>query len=185
MSRAADSERVVRHVVALRRVGEAVSDPREQKRLLHVERELRRGVGVGIPKLRAAAVLGISLTALDRWIALGKLPVVRRPGSSRHEVDAAALFTLATEVSRIREEGSGRNPVGTALRRLEAECRPLRKLRPNQSACELRGDAERTTPLDRLRQANDLSHALSMLALRGAEARRRARAAGADPEGLR
>lgn len=185
MSRAAESERAVRHVVALRRVSEAVSDPRERLRLLQVERELRRGVGVGVPKLRAAAVLGISLTALDRWIALGKLPVVRRPGSGRHEVDAAALFTLATEVLQAREEGSARNPVGFALRRLEGDGRPLRKLRPNQPASELRREAEQTTPLDRLRQADELSHTLSVLALRGAAERRRAGTVGAGPESHR
>ena len=100
VSRAAASERAVRHVVALRRVGEAVTDPRERLRLLQVERELRRGVGVGVPKLRAAAVLGISLTALDRWIALGKLPVVRRPGSSRHEVDAVVKHKAFAEETR-------------------------------------------------------------------------------------
>ena len=123
-------------------------------------------------------MLGIRLTALDRWVALGKVPVGRRPGSSRREVASATLFTLATEVSRVREERSARNPVGIALRRLEAEGRPLRELQPSQSAGGLRRDAEQTTPLNRLRQANDLSHALSVLALRGIEAKARTGAGG-------
>ena len=123
-------------------------------------------------------MLGIRLTALDRWVALGKVPVGRRPGSSRREVASATLFTLATEVSRVREERSARNPVGIALRRLEAEGRPLRELQPSQSAGGLRRDAEQTTPLNRLRQANDLSHALSVLAPRGIEAKARTGAGG-------
>src|SRR5438093_7485223 len=126
------SERLVRQVVALRCTEPAVADERARRRLKGVERELRREIGVGVPKTRAAAVLGVSVTALDKWIGRGRLPVVRRPGSSREEVDAGALLELAQEVTLLREAGETRGVLAAAFEQLAKRgTRP--KLRPNQS----------------------------------------------------
>jgi len=165
-------ERTIEHVVSLRRAGPAVADPRERRRLKQVERDLRRAIGVGVPKRRAAAVLGVSVTALDKWIARGRLPVVRRPGSSREQIDADALLDLAEEVVLAREEGQTRNLLATAFERMAKHGRPRPKLRPNQPARELREHYLQTTPGDRVREVAELSRVLTGLAVRGAAARK-------------
>ncbi len=160
-------ERTIAHVVSLRRAGAAVADPRERSRLKRVERELQRAIGVGVPKRRAAAALGVSVTALDKWIARGRLPVVRRPGSSREQIDADALLDLAEEVTWLREEGQTRALLAGAFERLAEEGRLRSKLRPNQSASELREHYQRTSPSDRMREVAELSRVLADLAARG------------------
>jgi excisionase family DNA binding protein len=125
---------------------------------------LRRDVGVGVPKRRAAALLGVSVQALERWVRNGSLPVVRVPGSSRELIDAEALLVLAEEVTRLREQGQRRSIVATALRDLKAEGRLPRKLRPNQSALELRHEYLHTTPDERLRTGVALSELAARLA---------------------
>lgn len=162
-------ERTIEHVVSLRRAGTAVADQRERHRLKRVERDLQRAIGVGVPKRRAAAVLGVSVTALDKWIARGRLPVVRRPGSSREQIDADALLDLAEGVTRLREEGQTRALLASAFERLAQEGRPRPKLRPNQTAGELRDHYQRTTATDRLREVAELSRVLTTLAAVGAK----------------
>lgn len=159
------------HVVELRRVRHSVSDREAQRRLGRVIGQLRQDVGVGVPKRRAAALLGVSVQALERWVASGALPVVRAPGSSRQLIDAEALLMLAEEVAYLREQGERRGVVAAALRRLEAAGRLPRKLRPNQSARELRYEYLHTTPAERLRQGIELSELAAGLAARGAGAR--------------
>lgn len=171
MGRGARVERAVEHVVALRVAGAAVASPRERQRLKRVARELRREIGAGVPKTRAAAVLGVSVTALDKWIARGRLPVVRRPGSSRHEIETGALLDLAEEVTRLREAGRARGLLAAAFERLASRGRLHEDLRPNQSARELREHYLSTSPSERLREVADLSSAQTALAARGASAR--------------
>jgi len=166
-------ERTVRHVVALRCAESAVADERGRRRLKRVERELRREIGGAVPKTPAAAALGVSVTALDKWIARGRLPVVRRPGSSRREIDADALLELAQKVTLLREAGETQRLLATAFDQLAREGRPRPKLHPNQSARELRQHYLRTTPRDRLKETADLSRVLTSLARRGAAARQR------------
>ena len=178
MQRSERIEQTVEHVVALRRVGSAVTSPEERQRLQRVERELRRHLGPGVPKTRAAAVLGVSVTALDKWIARDRLPVVRRPGSSREEIDARALLDLAEEVARLREAGRARGLLAAAFERLAEQGRLHPQLRPNQSASELRGHFLRSTPSDRLREVAELSSVLTGLAARGAAIGQQGRSSG-------
>jgi hypothetical protein len=168
MAKAARVERTIEHVVSLRRAGTALTDPLERRRLKRVERELQRAIGVGVPKRRAAAALGVSVTTLDKWIARGRLPVVRRPGSSREQIDADALLDLAEEVARLREDGQKRALLAGAFERLAQQGRPRPKLRPNQPAAELRARYRQTTPSQRLRETAELSRVLTDLAARGA-----------------
>lgn len=158
--------------MALRRIAPAVSDPGEQRRLARVQRELLREIGFSVPKRRAAAVLGVSVNALDRWIAAGRLPTLRRPGSAREEVDADALLDLAEEVDRLREEGVERAVLAAAFARLSAVGKPRRRPRPNMPARELRAEFLRTTPFGRLATGAELSRAGAVLAAYG-RARRR------------
>jgi hypothetical protein len=163
------------HIVALRRVAGAVRDPVERRRLERVVRELSRSLGIGVAKRPAAAVLGVTVQALDRWIARGVLPVVRKPGSSRELIDSGALLPLAEEVSRLREAGQTRGLLGTAFRELERTGRLLRRLRPNQSAHELREAYLNTAPGERLRDVAELSYTVGVLAGHGAATRTRKR----------
>lgn len=177
MGRGERAERAVERAVELRLIATAVSDEREQIRLKRVLRDLRREIGVSVPKTRAAGILGVSVTALDRWIARGRLPTVRRPSSSREEIDADALLDLAEEVKRLRERGVTRGVLATAFERLAAAGKPTRRLRPNMSARELRAEYLRTTPLERLRTGAELAYVATLLAGR-ARARRRAETRG-------
>lgn len=161
---------IIDQVVSLRRVRSALAQVAEQRRLARVTRQLRRGLGTGVAKRQAAAALGVSIQALDRWIDAGKVPVVRRPGSSRDLVETDALLTLAGEVARLREQGVSR-ALATAITALDAQARLPRRLRPNQSARELRGEFLRSGPAGRLRQAIELSHTGAALAA-NARARR-------------
>ena len=117
-------------------------------------------------------MLGVSVTALDKWIARGRLPVSRRPGSSREQIDAEALLDLAEEVARAREEGRTRSLLATAFERLAKQGRPRPKLRPNQSARELHEHYVATTPGERVREVAELSRLLTGLAERGTAARK-------------
>jgi hypothetical protein len=157
-------DRTLAHVVELRRVRQTLADPDGRRRLGRVIRELRAGIGVGVPKGRAAALLGVSVQALERWVRDGAIPVVRKPGSSRELIDAEALLLVAEEVGRLREQSVERGALAEALRRINAEERMPRKLRPNQSAAELRHEYLRTTPAERLRAAVALGELASALA---------------------
>jgi hypothetical protein len=173
MSRAERVERAVEIATAIRLAAAAVEDRQAAGRLGRAERLVLRDVGPSVPKRRAAALLGISVTALQRWIATGRLPVVRRPGG-REEVDAAALLDLLEEVRRLREdEGMTRGAVARAFRTLAVRGLPRRKLRPNESPQALRGSYLLSTPGERLREAAELSYAATALLRHGA--RRRAR----------
>lgn len=157
-------DRALAHVVELRRIRRTITDPDGRRRLGRVIRGLRASIAAGVPKRRAAATLGVSVQALERWVRSGALPVVRRPGSSRELIDAETLLVVAEEVARLREEGVERGALATALRTLQAEGRLPRKLRPNQSAAELRYEYLQTTPAERLRTAVELSELASSLA---------------------
>lgn len=165
---------VVGQIVALRRVRSAVDSAAERRRLAQVVRQLRRRLGVGVPKRQAASVLGVSVQALDRWLATGKIPVVRRPGSSRELVETEALLVLAEEVSPRQERGEPR-ALAKAIAALVERGQLPRRLRPNQSAHELRNEFLRSTPEGRLRQAVELSQLGATLAA-SARAQRKTKA---------
>jgi hypothetical protein len=162
MGRADRAERAIEAAAAIR-----------TGRLARAEGLVLGEIGPGVPKRRAAALLGISVTALERWIRHGRLPVVRRPGG-REEIDARALLDVFTEVRRLRgEEGASGRVVGRALARLETRGLPRRRLRPNTSAGELRRAYLESTPAERLREAAELSLGVTTLARYGARARAR------------
>jgi hypothetical protein len=174
MATPVSASEIVGQIVALRRVRTGVDSPAERRRVARVIRQLRRQLGVGVPKRQAAAALGVTVQALDRWIAAGKLPIVRRPGSSRELLDAEALLVLAAEVDQLRERGESR-ALAKAISSLAAGGRLPRRLRPNQSAGELRYEFVHSTPAGRLRQAIELSHVGAALAA-SARARSEAKA---------
>jgi hypothetical protein len=160
-------ERAISRAVAMRRIAPAVADEQERRRLARLQRDLRREIGFSVPKTRAAAVLGVSVNALDRWIANGRMPTIRRPDSIREEIDADAVVDLALEVERLREQGVERGVLAAAFRRLAAEGKPRRRPRPNMTARELRADYLNSTPLQRLEVGVELNRTGTILAALG------------------
>ena len=156
MENAASTPELVQQIVALRRVLRHVDDAAERRRLARVIRQLRRRLGNAVPKHRAAASLGVSAQALERWVRGGEIPAVRRPGSSRELIDSEALLAIVQEISQLREAGQAR-PLSAAIHRLNAEGRMPHRLRPNQPARELRHEYLHTTPAERLRSGIELS----------------------------
>lgn len=166
----------VAQLTALRRVLCSLDDEVERRRLAKVIRQLRTQLGVAVPKHRAAASLGVSAQALERWVRAGVIPVARKPGSSREMIDGEALLVIAGEVERLREAGESR-VLSKALRTLSDHGRMPRKLRPNQSARELRHEYLQMTPAERLQTGIELSHTSGALAA-GAQARKTAKVTG-------
>jgi hypothetical protein len=72
-----ESAKLVDGVVRLRRA-ERIPGAAEDVR--PVRRELEARLGSTLTRSRAARILGVSQTALDRWVEAGQVPVVRWTG---------------------------------------------------------------------------------------------------------
>lgn len=162
------TEERLRQIVELRRVATGLESPRRD-RIWGVARELRLELDDSIPKLPAARALGISVTALDKWVAKGQVPALRRPGAGRSQVDADAILDLLEEVTTLRKSGVTSGVIAAAVGRLAEQGRLRRKLMPNRSPVELRRAYGTTTPVERLRRAAELSYVQTRLAPTGAK----------------
>lgn len=141
--------------------------------LREVEVRLRRQLGPFVPKKLAAQLLGISVTALGRWIERGYLPVVAPTASAqRLSVESGPLLELATEVRRLRGLGRARGVIAQAIRsltwpergeRLVYSVDVARLPRPNVSLDELQRQFAETTPEERVIQLAELNRSLSFL----------------------
>ena len=156
----------LRQIVDLRQAS-AAADPSARAQLWRVARELRLELGDSVPKLPAASALGISVKALDHWVSRGAVPTFRRPGTNRSSVETDAVLDLLEEVADLRRTGVASAVIATAVGRVEDKGRMRRKLRPNESAAELRRTYETTTAADRLRIAAELSAVQVRLAAGG------------------
>jgi len=155
-------------IVQLRHAIVKTRDSEARAALREVEVRLRRALGPTIPKKKAAAVLGISVTALDRWVDRGFLPVVERPGSSRHELESRPFLELAAQVARLRLDAAithgrvapavkrlGWKPITAGRRVLRLDVASLP--RPNVTEQQLVANFRSTTPEQRVREAAELS----------------------------
>lgn len=116
-------------VIELRRAAGAMLEPGQRKRVERVAEQLRAEIGESIPKARAASLLGVSVTSLEKWIARDKLPTVPRPGSPRKaEVETDTLLELAEEVRRLRESGERRALLAQAFARLDERRRSVESI---------------------------------------------------------
>ena len=157
----------LRQIVELRRVAAAL-DPPARHQIWRLARELRLELGDSVPKLPAARALGVSVKALDNWVAKGEIPTLSRPGAGRSRVETDAILDLLEEVSELRLTGVTSGVIAAAVGRMREQGRLRRKLRPNESPAELRRTYEATTPLERLRIAAELSYSQTRLAALGA-----------------
>ena len=115
------------HIVRLRRVGREVPGNED---VFAVRAGLERELGETVSRRMAARVLGVSHTALRRWIEAGDLPVVLAP-SGRIEIPIPALIDLREAVDAERATGPRRYVLAPTMRRRRAaEADDLRQTSP-------------------------------------------------------
>ena len=113
-----------------------------------VRLELERILGPTVARATAARQLGVSQTALDRWVASEDIPVVLGL-TGRREVPLHVLLELIESVRRLRASAGAaeRHPLAAVLR--ERRCRaqrldidailPIRRPRHGHAHAELQG----------------------------------------------
>lgn len=89
------------HIVRLRRVARALP---EDRGLSEVRAWLESELGETVSRRLAARLLGVSHTALERWIKAGDIPTVHTV-AGRVEVPVPAVLDLYDRVERERTEG--------------------------------------------------------------------------------
>src|SRR5262245_29670127 len=106
-------------IVRLRLAIEETRDLQLRNDLREIEVALRGQLGPSVPKRAAARLVGVSVTALDRWIDRGYLPVVASPQSSKRlGVESGPFLDLATSVRRLRQAGRSHAVLSEAVREL-------------------------------------------------------------------
>jgi hypothetical protein len=111
MASIAESLRLVDGIVRLRRaerVGEVARD------VAPVRRDLESRLGPTLSRSRAARVLGVSQTALDRWVAARQIPVVITP-QGRREVPRQFVIELRESIDELLRKGLHRHVLSAAL----------------------------------------------------------------------
>jgi hypothetical protein len=115
------------HIMRLRRAGRAVPGNED---IAAVRVSIERELGETVSRRLAARILGVSHTALERWIASGDLPVVYS-AAGRMEVPVPALIDLRESVDGDRADGPRRyaltptmNRHRTAAERLRVDASP-------------------------------------------------------------
>ena len=171
------SEALLEPTVRLRLAIQQTRDPALRDELRAIEVALRRQLGPAVPKRSAARLLGVSVTALDRWIDRGCVPVVASAGGSKRlAVETVPLLELATSVRRLRRAGRTHALLSEAVRDLGWKDRGHRLVfrfdvarlpRPNVSLDELQRQFQETTPEERFLQMAALNRSLSTLAQGG------------------
>jgi len=131
-----ERERTLENIVRLRKAEQRAGDPE----VATVREDLESQLGGTVPRSSAARQLGVSHTALNKWVASGDVPVViTRQG--RKEVPIPALLELQERVAE--ERGSGRRKLH-ALEPVMIEAR--RRADRLQSPAELTGSRGHSDP---------------------------------------
>jgi hypothetical protein len=110
------------NIVRLRRAGRQAPSSSD---ISIVRATLERELGETMSRRLAARVLGVSHTALDRWIKTGDLPVVYSP-KGRVEIPVPALLDLYESVEAGRAEGPRRYVLTPTMARHREAARRLR-----------------------------------------------------------
>lgn len=119
MASVAESKRLVDGIVRLRRAARTAEVAPD---VAPVRRELESRLGPTLSRSRAAQILGVSQTALDRWVAAGQIPVVLTP-HGRREVPRQFVVELREAIDELLTKGRHRHVLAAALaeRRKAAE----------------------------------------------------------------
>ncbi len=117
-----ETEKLLDGIVRLRRaerIPAAVAD------VMPVRRDLETRLGPTLSRSRAAQILGVSQTALDRWVAAGQVPIVLSP-TGRREVPRQFVVELREAMNGLRGKSRRRHPLAAALvARREAAARAV------------------------------------------------------------
>jgi hypothetical protein len=111
MPSVAESRKLVDGIVRLRR---AERIPEAASEVAPVRRDLESRLGPALSRSRAALVLGVSQTALDRWVAAGQVPIVMTPGG-RREVPRQFVVEVREAIEELKESGRQRHLLAAAL----------------------------------------------------------------------
>jgi len=104
----------IRNILRLCRA-ERVADPHMRRELSLVREFLEAIVGSTVSRAEAARLLGVSQTALDRWIDKGEIAAVITP-RGRREIPLSELVELIEEVEQARSDQRGRRPLAHVIR---------------------------------------------------------------------
>ncbi len=113
MAGVAESNRLVDGIVRLRR---AERIPEAFRDVAPVRRDLESRLGPTLSRSRAAHILGVSQTALDRWVAARQIPIVPMP-NGRREVPRRFVIELREAIDELLTEGQRRHLLAKALKR--------------------------------------------------------------------
>lgn len=100
----AEKQELFEHVARLRRVGQELP---ANKDLASVRVALEQRLGQTVSRRLAARLLGVSHTALDRWIRAGDVPVVHT-AAGRQEIPVPSLLDLCDAVRADQAAAPGR-----------------------------------------------------------------------------
>jgi hypothetical protein len=112
---------VFENVLRLRRVGRSLPGDTD---LAAVRRSLERELGVAVSQRFAASTLGLSHTALSRWVKAGDLPIVM-VADGRRQVPVSALLELVEAVRSEPLHGAGRHVLAPTMHRRRTAARRL------------------------------------------------------------
>jgi hypothetical protein len=118
----AESSKLVDGIVRLRR---AERIPGVAREVAPVRRDLESRLGPTLSRSRAARILGVSQTALDRWVAARQVPIVLTP-HGRREVPRQFVIELREAIDELLREGQHRHPLAKALERRREAARGIR-----------------------------------------------------------
>lgn len=113
MANVAESKNLVDGIVRLRR---AERTPEVARDVAPVRRDLESRLGPTLSRSRAAHILGVSQTALDRWVDVRQVPVVLTPGG-RRAVPRQFVVELREAIDDLLGEGQQRHLLAKALER--------------------------------------------------------------------
>jgi DNA-binding transcriptional MerR regulator len=111
MTRVVETIGLMDSIVRLRR---AERIPRAAPDVAPVRRQLESQLGPVLSRSRASRILGVSQTALDRWVESGQIPVVVNP-RGRREVPRQVVIELRESIDRLKSKGIVRHPLGAAI----------------------------------------------------------------------
>jgi hypothetical protein len=113
-------ENIVEDLLDLQAADRESRSPEVKARLRRIT-ERRVDAQQGIPKAVAARMLGISVNTLDKWIARGRVAVLKDTRSGRTLVATVPFARLLNEVRDLRAAGATEGILAAAIARLERE----------------------------------------------------------------
>lgn len=122
MAKVSESERLVDRILRLRRAGRVPSVALD---VAPVRADLEEQLGPTLSRSRAARILGVSQTALDRWVAKGQVPTVVAP-DGRAEVPRRFVIEVAEQIGELKRRGERGRLLAAALRRRREEGEQVR-----------------------------------------------------------